>query len=201
MRDAGCGRSGDHPQLDAAAVELRTGIGCPLGDRRELCRQRAVGVRGEQEDRLEIGACGTEQRQPVGLGAGVGFLVGLDAPRLVGLRGDRREHAEPRARRAAGGLVFLCDDVDGRRRIGREDAGGTPLGELRPRPGVAILVGHRFRQHEVDDIVRVPRRVATALFGRDDVVRRRDQRAETVGLAVALPTEGHDEVRGSHELS
>ena len=201
MGDPGCDLSPDHPYSHAHAVKLGARGGRRLRDAHELRRQRAVGIRRDQEDRLEIGPRGPQQGQPVGLGTRVRLLVGFDASRLVRLGGDRGEYAETRPPGAIRRLVFLGQHADRGLGVGHEHASRTPRCEQRRRPRVAILVGHRFRQHDVDDIVGVPRGVAPALLGADDVVGRRDQRAEPVGRAVALPAEGHDEVRGSHELS
>ena len=201
MRDEGGGLPPDHPEAEAHAVQLAP---CRRGrgrDPQEFRCQGAVGVGRDQKSRFEIGAGGAQQSEAVGFGAGVGLLVRLDASHLVGLGGDRGEHAQPRPRGTGRGLVVLGQHVDRGLGVGREHPTRPPIGEQSRRPGVAILVRHGFRQHEVDDIVGVPRRVARALLGVDDVVRRRDQGAEPVGRAVPLPAERHDEVRGCHELS
>src|SRR4029079_12053568 len=61
--------------------------------------------------------------------------------------------------------------------------GGVARGRL-------LGVGER----QVDDVVRAPREVLRALLGGDDVVRRRHERAERLG--VAKSTKGSD---GGHE--
>src|SRR2546428_243907 len=67
----------------------------------------------------------------------------------------------------------------------------TPPRCGRARGGVGVLIrpAGRFREEEVDDIVRIPRRVAHPLRPGDDVVGRREQRRQPVHRGVPLARE------------
>ena len=90
-------------------------------------------------------------------------------------------------------------------RVAPQYAGATPGSQAFGSEAVAIVVrtarrgGRRFRQHDVHDILCGERRVPRPLRLIDDVIGRRDQRAEALGGGVPLTPERRDEVR--HELS
>src|SRR5436305_795748 len=63
---------GHAPHADADAVELGARHRHPARGLRQGSRQSPVGVGGEEEDRLEAGPGGPEQREPVRLGRGMG---------------------------------------------------------------------------------------------------------------------------------
>ena len=132
----------------------------------------------------------------------MGPLVRPHAARFVAFRGDGAEEAAPSECFSGRQREVLREHIQYRLLIAPQHAFAAPVGQSFGRHAVARFVGlpgRRFRQHDVHDILCGERRVPRALGLIDDVVRRRDQRAEAVDGGVPLTLKGRDEV--SHELS
>ena len=193
------------PETDTHAVQLGRRIRLSLRSIRYGIRQRAVTIGSEQEDRFDVGRRGAHEGQTIGLRAGVRPLVRPNAAGLVAFRGDRGEDAAPRAPLTRGQREVLREHIQHWLRVAPQHALRAPVGKPFGGEAVAIVVrtagrrGRRFRQHDVDDILCGERRVPRPLRLIDDVIRRRDQRAEALDGGVPLTPKRRDEV--SHELS
>ncbi len=190
------------PETDADPVQLRCRVGCALRSVSHGGRERAVAIGREQENRFDVRRGSAHQRQAIGLGAGVRPLVRPDAARLVAFRGDGGEDAATREPLSGRQREVLGEQVQHRLRVAPQHARATPGSQAFGGGAVAVVfrrTGRRFRQHHVHDILCGERRVPRPLRLIDDVIRRRDQRAEALDGGVSLTPEGRDEVR--HELS
>ena len=132
-------------------------------------------------------------------------LVRPNSAWLVAFRGDRGEDAAPGEPLTRRQREVLREHIEHRLRVAPQHALGAPAGEPFGGAAVAIAVrtarrgGRRFRQHDVHDILCGERSVPRPLRLIDDVIRRRDQRAEALDGGVPLTPKRRDEV--SHELS
>ena len=107
---------------------------------------------------------------------------------LVRLGAERRDEARPGPRHPVRPDIVLRQEPEAGLGVSGDDALTTPVGEIATR---LLLV---VRQGQVDDVVRAAGEVLRTLFGRDDVVGRRDEALERTGLpfVVALGAERLD---------
>jgi len=190
------------PQPDSDTIQFRCRVGCALRSVRHGVRQRTVTIGRQQEDRFDVGGCRAHECQTIGLRPGVRPLVRPHAARFIAFRGDGAEEAAPSEFFSGRQRKVLREHVEHRLLIAPQHSFAAPCRQSFGGDAVARFVGlagRRFRQHDVHDILCGERRVPRALRLIDDVVRRRDQRAEAVDGGVPLTLKGRDEVR--HELS
>ena len=190
------------PETDTHTVELGRRIRLPLRNIGYGIRKDAIAIGREQKDRFDVGGCRAHECQTIGLRPSVRPLVRPHAARVVAFGGDGGEEATPHKSFAGRQGEVLREHVEHWLRIAPQHALAAPGGQSFGGDAVARFVGlarRRFRQHDVHDILCGERRVPRALGLIDDVVRRRDQRAEAVDGGVPLTLKGRDEVR--HELS
>ena len=125
----------------------------------------------DEKDRLQVGARGGQQREPILDGIRHDVLVGKDhAP----LRSAQRERAENAALPASVLLLHLLEHVDGRVGVATQGSIGDPcaqrLGGVLVRPfGPAVVLAGK---DEPNDVVRICRREGARLGFLDDVVGR-----------------------------
>src|SRR5579872_1383772 len=134
----------------------------------------------EQEDRLQLRPRRAQQAQAPFLRPRVRPLVRQHDPPLVRLEPQRDDEAVPLAHDAVRADVRLRERPRGRLRLADDDPARAP------RRQVARRLLLRLRKGQVDDVVRAAVEVVEALFGRDHVVRRRDETLEPP-RAVAIP--------------
>jgi hypothetical protein len=132
----------------------------------------------------------------------MGSFVRANAARLVTLRNDRGKDAATRATFTRGQDEVLREHIERRRSIAPQHPRAAPRRELLGGDAIARILGsvrRRFRQHDVDDIVRIQCRIPRALCRINHVVWGRDQGTQTLDGGISLTAKGRNEV--SHELA